>query len=317
MSTTSRVHHTSAPSNSAREGAGQLLEIQRRMAAAVMHPLTRAETMPRRRRDGTSNRAEAEAIIRPNDRLTSFERLEIYNRQYWFRLYTCFEEDFPGLLAIVGRAKFDALMRAYLTDCPSESFTLRNLGSRLESWLERNPGTIQPHVQLALDMVRLEWAHIEAFDSEEKPRLNAEALVNLDENSVLHLQPHLRLLALSYPVDDLLLQVRTEDGSSASSTNNASTARKRRHVRHVAALAPKTMHLAVHRHENSVWYKPLLPEEFRLLAALMEGKPLGEAIESAFAASGIREDDRTAFLQEAFATWSMLGWFTQSVDSPR
>ena len=42
----------------------QLLEIQRRMAAAVMHPLTRAETMPQRRRDGKSNRSEADAIIR-------------------------------------------------------------------------------------------------------------------------------------------------------------------------------------------------------------------------------------------------------------
>ena len=121
------------------ETQGQLAEIQRRMAAAVMHPLTRAETMPRRRRNGVSNQAEAEAIIRPNDRLTSFERLEIYNRQYWFRLYTCFEEDFPGLQAILGRAKFDALMRAYLTDCPSESFSLRNLASRLDTWLEQHP----------------------------------------------------------------------------------------------------------------------------------------------------------------------------------
>jgi hypothetical protein len=98
------------------------------MAAAVMHPLTRGETMPHRRRDGSSNVSEADAIIRPNDRLTSFERLEIYNRQYWFRLYSSFEEDFPGLQAVLGRAKFDALMRAYLTDCPSESFSLRNLG---------------------------------------------------------------------------------------------------------------------------------------------------------------------------------------------
>src|SRR6202046_3849111 len=112
----------------------QLLDLQRRVAAAIMHPLTGDETMPRRRRDGVSNATEADAIIRPNDRLTSFERLEIYNRQYWFRLYSSFEEDFPGLQAILGRAKFDALMRAYLTDCPSESFSLRNLGSRLEGW---------------------------------------------------------------------------------------------------------------------------------------------------------------------------------------
>jgi Putative DNA-binding domain len=294
----------------ARETPG-LLEIQRRMAAAVMHPLTRGETMPRRRRDGTSNLSEADAIIRPNDRLASFERLEIYNRQYWFRLYSSFEEDFPGLRAILGRVKFDALMRAYLTDCPSESFSLRNLGSRLEAWLKEHPQVIEPLGELARDMVRLEWAHIEAFDSEEKSPLGAEAFVRMGEDSTLRLQPHVRLLALSYPVDDLLLQVRTENGSSASSTNNASTARKRRHVRHVAALAPRPMHLAVHRHQNSVWYKPLELEEFRLLAALRDEKPLGEAMELAFAGSSIPEEDRPAFLQAAFANWAMLGWFTQ------
>ena len=292
------------------EPTGQLLEIQRRMAAAVMHPLTRGETMPRRRRDGSSNVSEADAIIRPNDRLTSFERLEIYNRQYWFRLYSSFEEDFPGLHAILGRAKFDALMRAYLTDCPSESFSLRNLGSRLETWLDEHPEHLGPHPTLALDMVRLEWAHIEAFDSEERKRLGAKAFAAIDENSTLRLQPHLRVLALSYPVDDLLLEVRNENGSSASSTNNASTSRKRRHVRHVATLKPRPIHLAVHRHENTVWYKPLSPEEYGLLSALIEGKTLGEAIDAALKNSSLPEDQRPAFLQEAFATWSMLGWFT-------
>lgn len=287
-----------------------LQEIQRRMAAAVMHPLTRSETMPRRRRDGALNQAEAEAIIRPNDRLTSFERLEIYNRQYWFRLYTSFEEDFPGLEAIVGRAKFDRLMREYLTECPSESFTLRNLGSRLEGWLTAHPEFVAPHTTLALDMVRLEWAHIEAFDSDERPPLSADAFANVGEQTELHLQPHLRLLALSYPVDDLLLQVRSENGSSDSSTNNASTARKRRHVRQVAALAPKPVHLAVHRLENSVWYKPLSLEEFRLLEAIQSGKPLGAAIDEGFQSSDIPEDQRPAFLQECFAAWAMLGWFT-------
>jgi len=292
------------------ETQGQLAEIQRRMAAAVMHPLTRAETMPRRRRNGVSNQAEAEAIIRPNDRLTSFERLEIYNRQYWFRLYTCFEEDFPGLKAILGRAKFDALMRAYLTDCPSESFSLRNLASRLDTWLEQHPETLAPHATLARDMVRLEWAHIEAFDSEEKSPLSAEAFATLGEDSRLHLQPHVRLLALSYPVDDLLLQVRTENGSSTSSSNNANVARKRRHVRHVAALAPRPMHIAVHRHQNTVWYKPIGVEEFRLLSALEKDTPLGEAIDAAFDETAIPEDQRPAFLQEVFASWAMLGWFT-------
>jgi hypothetical protein len=287
-----------------------LLEIQRRMAAAVMHPLTRTETMPRKRHDGTSNKSEADAIIRPNDRLTSFERLEIYNRQYWFRLYSSFEEDFPGLQAILGRARFDALMRAYLTDCPSESFTLRNLGSRLEAWLGEHREHLGAHPQLALDMVRLEWAHIEAFDSEERPRLGAKKFAAIDEHSTLRLQPHLRVLALSYPVDDLVLQVRTENGSAASSANNASVARRRRHVRHIAGMEPRPIHLAIHRHENTVWYKELSQEEYGLLSALMAGKSLGESIDLALKDSTMPEEQRPAFLQEAFANWSMLGWFS-------
>jgi hypothetical protein len=96
-----------------------LLALQRRMSEAVMTPLTRAENMQRKTRDGRSMKAEAAAFIKPNDRLTSFERLEIYNRQYWFRIISAFAEDFPGLAAVVGDAAFERLTRAYLADHPS------------------------------------------------------------------------------------------------------------------------------------------------------------------------------------------------------
>ena len=95
-----------------------LQELQHRMAKAVMQPLTSREQMRRRNSAGQSNEAEADQFIRPNDRLTSFERLEIYNRQYWFRLFSSFEEDFPGVQAVVGRKQFQALMRAYLEATP-------------------------------------------------------------------------------------------------------------------------------------------------------------------------------------------------------
>jgi hypothetical protein len=289
----------------------QLLDLQRRVAAAIMHPLTGDETMPRRRRDGVSNATEADTFIRPNDRLSSFERLEIYNRQYWFRLYSSFEEDFPGLKAILGGKKFDRLMRNYLTECPSQSFSLRNLGSLLESWLHSHPDYVEPRNDLAMDMVRLEWAHIEAFDSGELPLLDPDDLATIGEDSQLHLQPYLRVLELRYPVDDLLIELRSESGSSDASSNNASVARRTRHVRRVAMLAPEHLYLAVHRHQNSVYYKRLHREDYRLLAALLAGQPIGAAIDTAFQESTIAEDERGAFLQQAFATWASLGWFVQ------
>jgi hypothetical protein len=288
----------------------ELLELQRRVAAAVMHPLTKSETMPHRRRNGVSNTSEAEALIKPNDRLSSFERLEIYNRQYWFRLYSSFEEDFPGLKAIVGSAKFEKLMRDYLTERPSQSFSLRNLGSQLETWLLAHSEYLEPRLELAMDMVRLEWAHIETFDSGENPLLDPDDLASIDENSRLHLQPYLHVLELRYPVDDLLIELRSESGSSDASSNNASAERKKRHVRRVAMLEPEEIYLALHRHENSVYYKRLHAEDYRLLKAMLHRETIGAAIDKAFAESIMAEDDRSAFLQQAFATWASLGWFT-------
>src|SRR5260370_32290524 len=52
----------------------------------------------------------------PSATLSSVERLEIYNRQYWFRLYDSFEEDFPGLKAVLGQKRFERLMRAYRSE---------------------------------------------------------------------------------------------------------------------------------------------------------------------------------------------------------
>ena len=286
-----------------------LLEFQRKMAAAIMHPLTSGDNMTRRRRDGALNRVEADSIIKPNDRLTSFERLEIYNRMYWFRLFSCLEEDFPGVQAIVGSAKFEKLMRDYLTECPSTSFTLRNLGSRLVEWLEAHPEYAEPRQQLALDMARLEWAHIEAFDSGAEDLLDPDDLMGITDESRLRLQPYLRVLELRYPVDDLLIELQSESGSSDSSSNNASAERKTKHVRRVAMLEPEEIYLAVHRQENSVYYKRLEREEFRLLRALLQGETISEAIDTALAGSTMTEDERGAFLQQAFAGWVQMGWF--------
>ena len=63
-----------------------LESLQREMAAAVMQPLTKDDNMRATLADGRSTADVAESFIAPNSRLTAFERLEIYNRQYWYRV---------------------------------------------------------------------------------------------------------------------------------------------------------------------------------------------------------------------------------------
>jgi hypothetical protein len=287
-----------------------LLTIQRQMACAVMTPLTPSERMRSIAPDGRSLRAVANRIIKPNDRLSSFERMEIYNRQYWFRVLSGFGEDFPGLRAVLGTRAFDRLAQAYLKDCPSQSFTMRNIGSQLEAWLRKHPKFAGPKQQLALDMVRLEWADINAFDGARKTALKPTDLAEANPAKLrLRLQPHLRLLDLRYPVDDLLLEVR-KDSEEVSVASNAFSERHRtKRVTAIARMKPGSIFLAVHRLDEEVYFRRLELEEFAILSRLRDGKSLNAAIESALRKSATSADARPLLVQKWFQTWSTLGWF--------
>jgi len=288
----------------------KLMQLQRTMARAVMQPLTSSERMQSRAPGGGPMKRYASRFIKPNDRLTSFERLEIYNRQYWFRVLAALGEDFPGLRAVLGQRRFDAMARAYLIAHPSRSFTLRNLGSRLESWLRTNPQWAGRNRELALDIARLEWADIEAFDGKTEPALRPDELRSAaGPRMKLTLQPYVRLLSLRYPVDDLLLEVRKEDQDTDFASNTFQEHRKRKRVRAVAKLKPAQIFLAVHRIEYSVYFRRLDQEEFSILTALRRAKTLATAVELAFRGSKIAPDERPLKVQTWFQTWATLGWF--------
>jgi len=287
-------------------------EIQRTMFELVRQPLTARERARPRMRDGQATRRVAEKIIKPNDRLSSLARIEIYNRVYWFRILSSLAEDFPGLRAIVGQRRFDELIRAYLNDCPSRSFTLRNLGSRLEGWLGAHPEFAPKRERMALDMVRLEWADIEAFDGAELPRLREGDLAALGGDPVLHLQPHLQLLDLAYPVDTLLLKLRKAgDTGSDIVSNTVIEIRRKRRQRRLALPRPRRTFLAVYRHraDESVYFKRVDADAFAVLRALREGRKLSEAIEAAFRARRMSSKESAAKVREWFQNWSSLGWF--------
>jgi hypothetical protein len=292
-------------------GTDSLRQLQRRMAALVMQPLTLQETTRARDASGRFTAHEAADFIRPNDRLTSVERLEIYNRQYWFRLFSSFEEDFPALRAVLGRRRFQRLMRAYLEACPSSSFSLRNLGSRLTQWLRENPSWITPDQEFTLEVATLEWAHIEAFDSATWPALTSEAVNKIGPKSRLTLQPYLRLIQANHPIDDAVIALRNLD-NGGNTSNRASTTHTTRRSRRLHKLRPETIYLAVHRFEDTVYYRRLVAEDFRLLSALQSGATLEEAIEAAFEPSTMRGEDRPRHLRSAFQYWIAMGWICQN-----
>jgi hypothetical protein len=281
--------------------------IQREMAAAVMQPLTADEEMRPRTADGRSTQGIAESFIAPNSRLTAFERLEIYNRQYWFRVLGALAEDFAALRAVVGASVFERLSIAYLAVHPSRSFSLRNLGSKLPEWLAANPEFTGRRHRLAVDVARIEWAFVEAFDSADRAPLTLDQIATLEADSRLGLQPHLQLIVLDYAADDLVLSLHKREKRQASEAG----------VKHEEApdapaslprLRRRRTWVAAHRVDLAVYYRRLQPEEFLTLAAIRQGQQLAEAIAAGFAGSRIPEARRPKQIQGWFATWAELGW---------
>lgn len=284
-----------------------LLDFQRRMAEDVSRPLTIDFDMQEVSPDGTSLEEIAAGYIKPNERLSSFERLEIYNRQYWFRVIGAVSEDYPALNAVLGQKRSDELILAYLKQTPSTSFTLRDLGAKLPLWLEHHPQLVGPNHQLAVDVARLEWAYIEAFDSPSLPPLDTAAFARLLPTSTLALQPHLQLLALRYPVDEIVLAVH-KDRPATDIVSNAVTERKASKRLRLPKLKPAPTYLAVHRFEDSVYYRRIDPQAFLLLSAIHDGLPIASVVDMALSASSLPPLDQAANIREYFAHASELGW---------
>jgi hypothetical protein len=283
------------------------------MAVDVCRPLTSDFEMQKATEDGKSTAEIAASYISPNARLSAFERLEIYNRQYWFRLVSAVSEDFPTLNSVLGSRRFDALILAYLHENPSTSWTLRDLGAKLPRFLEVHPEFSGKRHRLAVDVARLEWAYVDAFDGKHVDPLSAEDAQLIGAESRLALQPHLQLLELSYPVDNLVLAVK----KGAPETDIVSGAASQREARKRVKLPPMrqaSVYLAIHRFDDSVYYRRIEKETFLLLRALRSGASVSQAVAVAFEKSKLTPDRQTDLLHESFAHGSELGWLCSRRD---
>jgi hypothetical protein len=291
-----------------------LRELQRTMASALFRPLTPRWGMQKSWTDGRPTRQVAAEFIKPNDRLNSFERLEIYNRQYWFRLLDCLHDDYPGLRAILGTKKFTRLATAYLTKYQSNSYTLRDLGDRLEQFIQEEPAWTTPHELLAVDMAKFEWAQTVAFDGPAKRSVTADDILGISPDKLtLCLQPYLSLLLLNYAVDEFLIAVkkREEDALRGEASNAIHSAPRASSRRKPVRLPKKQLtFLAVHRYDNQVYSKRLEPEEYQILTAIGRGGTVAAACEAAIGQSAKTDLNWTDTIKNCFDTWTALGWFS-------
>jgi hypothetical protein len=290
-----------------------LAALQRAMWGVISRPLTADNRMQKRAADGRANSQVAATIAKPNDRLTSFERLEIYNRMYWFRVLDSLYDDCPGLRAVLGDRKFMKLAEAYIYSHPSNSFTLRDLPARLAKFIRANPQYTKPHTDLCHDLARFEWARVVVFDTASLPVFTLDNLLDVPPEKHgrlrFELQPYLQLLQLDYPVDEFILAVKNrEAGLLRGDASNAPSALRQVRQRKVTLPQRARTFIAIHRLDSRIYFKQLEPAAYRILLALRAGATLERALMTGIPRA---RHPRTAWagrVQAWFRLWMELGW---------
>jgi len=293
------------------ETTADIIRLQRLMTHVLVRPLTKDDGLQPKWIDGRAMTEVAAEFIKPNDRLTAFDRLQLYNRMYWFRLIDILHADCPGLRAVVGNRKFGRLVEAYLARYPSRSFTLRNLAARLPQFLREEPRLTAPHTALACAVADFEWAQTVAFDEGTRPGLTPADIGRTPPARLrMGLQPYVTLLAPAYPVDDYVTAVKQRDALRTEASNAVDAARAAPRNRVVRRPRRQRVYVAVHRYNNQLFYKRLERPAFLILAALAAGRALPQAV----AAGGprVKPDQVSTW----FATWMELGWLCRRTRRP-
>jgi hypothetical protein len=281
-----------------------LRALQRLMTRALVRPLAPGGRLQRRWIDGRPMAEVAGQFIKANDRLSAVERLEIYNRMYWYRLIGCVQDDCPGLSAFLGERRFARLTEAFLARYPSRSFTLRNLCARLPRFIREQPRWTAPRTAAAWAIARFEWAQTVAFDGDAAPVLTPDDLADRPPARLkVGLQPYVTLLELDFAVDEFVVAAKRRNalrGEASNAIDSAPRGPARR--RRVPALRREKVCLVVHRYRGRLYHKRLERSAFRILQALAAGRTVQQAV----SAGGRRADP--ARIREDFSTWMGLGW---------
>lgn len=242
--------------------------------------------------------AVAEVIL-PSATLDPEQRLGIYSEMYFARLCEVMAGEHPVLERLMGADAFVNMLRDYLGRHPSRSFTLNDLACALPRYLKEH--CARDDAALLLDIVRLERAISDAYDTPHFGTLTAEALAAIPAESWseirFRMDPSVRIMAFDH---------------DACAIVNAHLAGEE-----LPELSPRPSWAMVWRHDNLVWRQPITRTMHAILSALARGDSVTAALEGAYSTWEDDDAELEARVFQWFSEWLNEGLFRDYVLSTR
>ncbi|MET0340904.1 MAG: DNA-binding domain-containing protein [Polyangiales bacterium] len=193
-----------------------LAALQQRFGALIRTPLDRATGNLR-----ADTRRYERAIcddIEPGPHTGAHERLAVYHRQYWFRLFTMLQAEYRLTARLVGMWHFNALASRYLAEHPPRAYDLQHAAHAFVGFVERLPRS--GHAGVARDVLceaaQLDAAHARVFLAPEVQLLTPAQLSGPDLPArQLRLAPTVALFRETRPLVALRRTLLTEADDTA------------------------------------------------------------------------------------------------------
>lgn len=250
---------------------------------------------------GLVDREALADTLLPGAHLDAAECLSVYQRSYILRLRKCLIEQFPATCHALGEGLFCDFADEYLRTCPSDSYTLYELGRRFPVWIEENrPDRDQPEaereswIDFMVDLASYERALFHLFDA---PGHEGNSWPTPDvADDALVLLPGLVLARYRYPAAWYYHEVRA--GKSPPQP------------------APAPQYVAIVRKDYQTTTFPLSPLHFRFLQSVRQTASIDEALgEIARWSQQPLERARQSWQADVRAGWIQAGFFIQRSDS--
>lgn len=236
--------------------------------------------------------AEADALVRAKGGLAGFGRVGIYNQQYWFRLISIMQSEYPCTLHLMGLHPFNAWAVSYLHAHPPASPFLAELDLGFPAFLQGYQGEARAAV---LQAAAYERALSKAFDAPDGLTL-AGAGVSAPSDLLsarLVLAPHLTPLRVDW--DFAGYRSRCQGDESLEG---------------VFALEPETAHLVLFRDPDlEILKEPVSPAALAVLEVFVEPTTLTGAFERL--EGKLSPEDQAELMGGIsgwFRDWAARGW---------
>ena len=217
--------------------------------------------------------------ISPGPQLSAEERLNIYHEQYWLRLLTILQKDYPTLLRLFSPNDFNRLIgESFLLQHPPDHWSLHFLGWLLPQWIKQ---TYREEDQLLVSQVALvDLAHEKVLLANAGPPLK-------DFSKQVFLQPFVVLLELEADLFQFREEMLQEE--PAYWTEHPFPKIK------WGLKRPFALYL----HQNRILYEEISQTQYQILTAFEKGATLEDAMDFA---------DESCNIADWFRTWAERNW---------